>query len=836
MAMFLIFVMVGRGPMGNMFPAYWQWPLLSDTGGGFYRVFSLISSLSIAALTVAFWQMRRLNRVIGRSRDRYRSLIDMSPYGMILTDNQFRIKGGNRFFAKLFNQHIKDLIGKRLQEVIALAWEAVSPGISGLRVGENLCIPPLKLSGEGGKAKWVEFQVLRHDANSLYWHISDVSEATELGQRHSELIDHLPLGIFEADISGRLKILNPAALALLGIDSMPATLDLFFPEEAWDCLVHQLRHTGEPEKGILKYTDPSGKTRFITYRAKLETKDGAFIVSGTLSDVTEEFRLQERLTHALKDAELANKAKSAFLARMSHEIRTPLNSIQGIAHLLQDKVVRQEAKDLLDDLSESSEHLASLIGDILDLSRIESGRLELHECAFNMKRMLIPLIKTFETQCRAKGLVLNTDIRLDNNACFLGDPVRIKQIFYNLIGNSLKFVEKGNITLRIYTNGKDHNGKNIIKIEVSDTGPGIDPSILPFIFDPFIQDKTGAKTGGTGLGLAITRHIAQLMDGEITVDSVLGQGTTFVVTIALETASAGEREEDDQEGLPDPTLIPKGRALIVDDVFLNRKILRLLLEKEGWRTVSAENGLEAVDILKSDREFDVILMDISMPGMDGQQATRHIKEELSIEDIPIIGISAHALNGDREKYMDSGMDGYVTKPISPSTLWAEIGRVLMKDGGDAPISRPKRSRYCSCTGQQSSQEGRSKITTGDPDSRKADSLPPPLSMDELIATCQGSRELARQLIQSLVEEIPKWVAEAERTVATKDLGGIRKICHLVRGTVSTLGASKLEEAASRLGQAAKSKEISRLPALLKHFQAEAESVRSWGISQTAKNR
>ncbi len=390
-------------------------------------------------------------------------------------------------------------------------------------------------------------------------------------------------------------------------------------------------------------------------------------------EIEKRIMAQQESAKAREEAENANRAKSDFLAKMSHELRTPLNAIEGIVQLIKDRVDDPQSMELIEHLEKASRHLVALIGDILDFSKIESGKMELESVRFDLWKLFDEVVSTLSYRASDRDICLNLNLDPTTPRYRLGDPVRLKQIVFNLLGNSLKFVDRGNITVDVKPIDDKKGAGDILEIVVTDTGPGISEDALKKIFGKFEQGTEGVRKGGTGLGLAITNELTKLMGGNIRVSSSMGHGTVFTVQVKLDQAPS----DIDQQPELDIEPVRNRRALIADDVPVNRMVLRLLLKKNGWEVVEAQNGLEALQILQRDVKFDVIFMDISMPVMDGETANKKIKESDSpIKDIPVLALTAHAFSSDRDRLLKGGMQGYVSKPVRPVDLWGELNRVL----------------------------------------------------------------------------------------------------------------------------------------------------------------
>jgi PAS domain S-box-containing protein len=436
----------------------------------------------------------------------------------------------------------------------------------------------------------------------------------------------------------------------------------------------------------LRVVRPDGSVRWVRlYYEIRRDKAGRYKrCVGMLIDIDERKRSELALAEAERAAKAATETKSRFLASMSHEIRTPMNGVLGVLHLLRAEPLSEGGRTLLDEALQCGHMLSELINDILDLSKIEAGQMQLAPEPTDPAAALRGVANLLRPQAEAKGLVLS--IEAEDEGWFTIDPIRLRQALFNLMGNAVKFTHQGKVTARMAPRGSNEDLR--LRFEIEDTGIGIPQEARPRLFGQFQQadDSATRQFGGTGLGLAITRHLAHMMGGEVGFDSVEGQGSTFWLEIAAPIAArpmpALPPQSDRLEGLS---------VLLVEDNPSNRMIVRKILENLGAAVALAEDGAAGVEAAAR-LAPSVILMDVQMPGMDGLEATRRIRAlPGGAADAPIIALTANVLEHQRQAYLDCGMDGVVGKPIAPAALLTEILRLAAKPAArlDRDLSPPE---------------------------------------------------------------------------------------------------------------------------------------------------
>ena len=386
----------------------------------------------------------------------------------------------------------------------------------------------------------------------------------------------------------------------------------------------------------------------------------------------------EQLENALLNTQRANEAKSEFVANVSHELRTPMSGVIGMLAIALDQELPPELREQLQTAQHCAQSLLMLLNDLLDLSKMEAGKMTIEKVPLNLRALLRDCIQSHQPQAAENQVQLGFEVSTEVPEEIAGDPLRIRQILWNLVGNAVKFTEHGEVRVRIEHSSAGHE-LSTLQVTVQDTGTGIPPDKLLSIFDKFHQadSSVSRKFGGTGLGLAITKKLVELQNGELRVESELGHGSKFIVTLPYD---AHERRVNPAREPASQARPGAGRAriLVVEDNPVNQKVVTGVLGKRGYSLEVANDGREAIAKLEQDRAFDLILMDVQMPVLDGLEATRMIRKDPRWKNMPIVAMTAHAMTGDKENCLEAGMDDYVSKPVSPDRLLRVVEEYLIQ--------------------------------------------------------------------------------------------------------------------------------------------------------------
>ena len=521
-------------------------------------------------------------------------------------------------------------------------------------------------------------------------------------------------------------------------------------------------------------------------------------------------------------ANAASIAKSEFLANMSHEIRTPMNGVIGMLDLLLDSGLGERQRHYAQSARLSCRNLLAVINDILDLSKVEAGKMELEEVGFDLRTVLFELEELLTLRAQEKKLDLRFDIDPAVPELLVGDPVRLKQVLFNLVGNALKFTETGGVT--VLADSLSMSGNEVLlRFSVRDTGIGIPARQRESIFQNFTQVDASItrKYGGTGLGLAICKRLVTLLGGEIGLSSEEGRGSEFSFTARFRVQT-GERKAAAPAlafALPKQLDFRRARVLLVEDNLINRDVAGAILEKWGFCVEVAVNGAEAIETLRR-KHFDLVLMDIQMPVLDGLEATAILRDPASCvldPAVPVVAMTAHAMPEDRRRCLEAGMDDYVPKPIDPEQLLPVLARVLRVDleRGDGSGSPPD--------GADAGQ-------------------PPVFDEAAFLGRVLGNREVAVRMALGFLADSAACLARLRDALAAGDTSATARELHLFKGSSGTIGGTalagklgELELAVCRDGLAGLAGLDDCFPALVQEYEVLRDALTSW-VKENSKQQ
>ena len=667
---------------------------------------------------------KRMEEALRTSEARYRNLFDSMTQGfaiheIILDESDkpcdYRFLDINASFERLTGLKRGDILGRRVHEVI--------PNLEPYwieRYGKVVLTgePVYFESYSGDLNRWYEVYAYRSAPQQFAAIIMDVTEhhlAQEKLHKLSLAVEQSPESIVITNSDGWIEYVNAAFVAVSGYQleealgqnprilasgKTPAATftglwDRLTKGEAWQGEFVNRRKNGEEYiefARIAPIRQSDGRiTHYLAIKADITEKKRLELEVDRHRHHLEELVTERtaQLAEARERAEAANRAKSAFLANMSHEIRTPMNAIIGFTSWLQRDIHNSIHQDKLGKVMAAAHYLMALLNDVLDLSKIESGKLVLEQIDFDLETVIDRACALVADKARAQGVDLRVELdpSLDGCRSLHGDPTRLTQLLLNYLGNEVKFTKQGSVTL----GGQlleDYVDELLLRFEVRDTGPGIAPEAIPRLLATFEQadNSTTRRFGGTGLGLAIVRRLAELMNGEVGVESTLGEGSTFWFTARLRrgrsslSATSAISERDAKTELF--RRYAGAHLLLAEDNDLNREIILTLLEGAGFVIDTAENGCKAVELAQR-TAYDLILMDVQMPVMDGLEATRAIRQLPGYDCVPILAVTASAFAEERQRCLSAGMSDHVIKPVDPNTLFAALLKWLPE--------RPERS-------------------------------------------------------------------------------------------------------------------------------------------------
>lgn len=665
--------------------------------------------------------------------------------------------------------------------------------------------------------------------------------STAVPGRVRSALDTIAESLFVIDRHGTLVLANAAFAELTGrtseslVGAPVSSLAWVSDESAGDASSTDTPWAralalGTPTRDdMLAYVDPDGiRHRFIVNCSPVTGAKGK--VGGVLVSMDDVTRLEEQeqlLRESVVAAEEASRAKSAFLSNMSHEIRTPMTSILGFTDVLRGNRIQSEDDRLrhLATISRSGNHLLGLINDLLDLSKIESGAMEMEAIPVEPAAVVYEVIKTLQVKAEEKRIDLSFKIRDALPETIQSDPARLRQIVTNLVGNAIKFTETGGVTVAL---GRCND---TLQIDIVDTGIGMDATQQASIFDAFTQADVSItrRFGGTGLGLSISRELARALGGDVSVASKPGEGSTFTVVVPLgDVAGVAILDPDAQrarfdrieDSEPGRWQFAAARVLVVDDAAENRELLLLLLGDLGLDVTLACNGQEALDCLEQVNDFEAILMDIQMPVMDGYEAVRRMRE--SGVELPIVALTANAMKGYEQRILASGFSHYQTKPIEIERLTAMLASLLGGTRLEAEADNGQQSGMTRPPGETSAANDVEMVTEC---SRSTDEVAAEAD-SPIISTLLASNPRFHAIVARFMPRLADEVAAMRQASESSDMESVLRIAHWLKGSAGNVGfpeftapARRLEESARAADSMSMARELDEIDALVARVEA-----------------
>ena len=789
-------------------------------------VFACLLLLAVA-LWMVNWQLRLRRRAeleTVQKEKTYQNLIENSSVVMFTADEKGFFSFVSSNAADLTGYSKDELLGKHYTSLLRNDWkERVMAHYQDQRknlVQETLIRFPIVT--RDGRLKWVDqntvlllegsnvtgFQSIVTDVTDKKLSEDLVRDAEQNFQAEREdilfrlqaILDYIPMIVYIKDLQGKFILTNKLfseIYAIPGEDIIGHTIESVENENAKTLLYHNTDQEVITSHRIIEFEDKvmtkNGERHMLVTKFPLFDKEQKlFGVCGIDKDITDMVVNREQLLAAKQKAEKAEQLQEEFLANMSHEIRTPMNGIVGMANLLMETPLAEEQKEYVRVISQSSDLLLALLNDILDLSKIKAGKMEVEERNFALQSTINTAIAPIRHKLN-KDVVFTVDMGPDLPEFVSGDVHKLSQILNNLLSNAAKFTHRGEVRVQVQT--ASHTGNTVtLQFIVSDTGIGIAQENLDRVFDAFSQGGKDMvrKFGGTGLGLAITKRLVELQGGNISMQSQVGVGKIFYFHLPYKIAFDSEPADSDKEQTTNlPSDIQGRRILVVEDNPVNQKVVVSILQNRGVICTVAGNGREAVSLLEENRNFDAILMDLQMPEMDGFQTTTYIRQKLKCTT-PIIAMTASALRNEKARCFEVGMNEYLTKPFAPAALVQHLHRIIHAEekGVENQASSGSEGLY---------------------------------SMEHVAAL--GDKEVQTEILTMFLESAPQLLQQLKEAELHSQWEDAYKAAHELKSTVGILQATGMLEKCSGIELAVKEKRYEAVSPLVKKLLEEFVLIR-----------
>ncbi len=590
-------------------------------------------------------------------------------------------------------------------------------------------------------------------------------------EKYRSIIANMNLGLLEVDNDELVQYANQSFCNMCGYDAeeligqKPSMLFTRGENSEMIETKNELRKKGISDAYEIAMKNKRGELRWwlISGAPRFDDKGNLVGSIGIHLDITEQKELELKLYDAREAAEQSAMAKELFLANMSHEIRTPMNAILGMTRQLTKTEVTSKQRLYLDTINKAADHLMVVINDILDISKIEAGKLSLEHIGFKVDEVIRHCITVMSLRAEEKGLRLLNDTSGEKFPVFMGDPHRLTQVLLNLISNAVKFTEKGYVMVACKLQ-PGHNGWQTIVLSVTDTGIGMEEAFLENLFQKFTQEEktTARKYGGTGLGMSISKQLVELMNGSIEVKSKKGVGSSVIITLPFATGTMADIPEEHRK-VTDISILSGKKILLAEDNEMNRLVANTVLSGTGAIITEAENGEEAVHLLSREK-FDLVLMDMQMPVMDGLEATEKIRADID-KHIPIIALTANAIKGEGERCHDAGMNDFISKPFEEEELVQVLCHWLSQPG----------SNNSNITNETLMQQEIKKL----------------YDLASLSRISRGNTAFIKKMIGLFRQQVPQSVQDMKAALQENDFEKLRSIAHKIKPAVDNMGITSL---------------------------------------------
>jgi PAS domain S-box-containing protein len=743
-------------------------------------------------------ERKQAESLLQESEQRFRVVADAAPVLIWLS--------GTDKLRTWFNQVWLDFTGRSMEQEWGNGWaDGVHPDdlqhcldiyISHFDRREPFRME-YRLKRHDGEYRWVHDNgVPRFDADGAFLgYIGSCLDMTDRklseqkiaaqNLRYKTLLKSSTDGIHIIDLNGNIVDVNEAFCRQLGYPYAEAMqLNITQWDAQWSAeevlwLLRELINSGQAKQFETKHRRKDGSIIDVEINSIPVIVEGKSLLFASARDITGRKQNEAVILLAKERAEALAQSKSEFLANMSHEIRTPMNAIIGLSHLALNKEVCPEIRDYLEKISSSSNSLLGILNDILDFSKLEAGRLTIDHSPFDLDEILDNIRNLFIGRAKEKQLDFSIDVAADVPRGLIGDSLRLQQVLINLLGNAIKFTERGRVELNITTQAIEPPEVRLLFC-VADTGIGMSADDREKLFKPFSQvdGSITRRFGGTGLGLAISRNLLQLMGGNFSVESAPGQGSRFSFELVLKLSSSSDQYALAHPSAPEDfgKLLAGAKVLVAEDNPLNQQVVKEFLHLAGIAVEIANNGKEAIALLNNGA-FDAVLMDMHMPEMDGFETTKLIRNEARFAKLPVIALTAGVTQEERERCMALGMNDFIAKPIDPK----KILRTLMQ--WIKPIG-------ISATADMAAEPITAKLFG-------ANDLPG-FELQYLLTMIGNNQELAVRLLRSFRESMKDFPGELEALLATGNSVSARELAHKIKGASGTIGAVRLCAASEAL--------------------------------------